>query len=160
MSIYSVAAIIVILDQLTKFSISRALPLGHSLPVIPDFFDISHVLNPGAAFGLLAGRSAAFRNPFFIGVSLAAIALIVYYYHQYLREASLPALGLGLILGGAVGNLIDRVRLGVVVDFLDFHISGYHWPAFNVADAAISVGVALMLLDMLRDWLRERRAQV
>ena len=92
-----------------------------------------------------------------MGVSLLAIGLIVYYYHRYLHEPTrLPGAALGLILGGAVGNLIDRLRVGMVIDFLDVHLSGYHWPAFNVADAAISCGVGLMLLRMVREWRQDR----
>lgn len=155
--LYAIALAVTALDQASKLVIVSAMRLGQSVPVIPGLFDISYVLNPGAAFGILASRSSAFRSPFFVLVSLLAICLIVYYYHQHLHEpARLPAAALGLILGGAVGNLIDRLRLGMVIDFLDFHVSGYHWPAFNVADASISVGVGLMLLQMLREWRRER----
>ena len=155
--LYVIAIAIVVLDQVSKFVIVRAMRLGQTIPLIPDFFDISYVLNPGAAFGILASRSSAFRSPFFVGVSVLAIGLIVYYYHRYLHEpAHLPPAALGLILGGAVGNLIDRLRVGMVIDFLDFHLSGYHWPAFNVADAAISIGVGLMLLRMLHEWRRDK----
>lgn len=156
MVLYGIALGIVLVDQATKLVVSRTIRLGTTIPIIPNFVDLSHVLNPGAAFGFLAGQSAAFRNPFFVGISLLAIGLIVYYYHRYLRHTRLPGVALGLILGGAAGNLIDRLRLGVVVDFLDVHLYRYHWPAFNLADAAISVGVGLMLLDMVLDWRRRR----
>lgn len=156
MVLYGIALCIVFLDQVAKLLVSRTIRLGKTIPIIPNFLDLSHVLNPGAAFGFLASQSAAFRNPFFIGISLLAIVLIVYYYHRYLRHARLPAVALGLVLGGAAGNLIDRLRLGVVVDYLDVHVHRYHWPAFNLADAAISVGVGLMLLDMVLDWRRRR----
>ncbi len=155
--LYAIALAIVAVDQVSKFVIVHAMRLGQTIPLVPDFFDISYVLNPGAAFGILASRSSAFRSPFFVGISIVAIGLIVYYFHRYLHEpARLPAPALGLILGGAVGNLIDRLRVGMVIDFLDFHLSGYHWPAFNVADAAISIGVGLMLLRMLREWRHDK----
>ena len=157
MPLYAIGLAVVALDQASKLVIASAMRLGQSIPVVPGLFDISYVLNPGAAFGILASRSAAFRNPFFMIVSLLAICLIVYYYHRYLHQpARLPAAALGLILGGAVGNLIDRLRVGMVIDFLDFHVSGYHWPAFNVADAAISIGVGLMLFRMLSEWRHEK----
>ncbi len=157
MPLYAIGLTVVGLDQASKLVIASAMRLGQSISIVPGLFDLSYVLNPGAAFGILASRSAAFRNPFFMGVSILAIGLIVYYYHRYLHQpARLPAAALGLILGGAVGNLIDRLRVGMVIDFLDFHVAGHHWPAFNVADAAISIGVGLMLLRMLSEWRHEK----
>jgi signal peptidase II len=149
MRLYLIALGIVLLDQATKLLIEVTLPVGQSIRLIPHHFAIVHVLNPGAAFGLFAEQSSAFRNPFFIGISVLAAALILSYHRRHGQAAWRPTLGLGLILGGAIGNLIDRLRLGMVVDFLDVHYYQYHWPAFNVADSAISVGVGLMLLDML-----------
>jgi signal peptidase II len=155
--LYAIALAIVVLDQLSKLAIVQAMRLGQTIPLVPDFFDIAFVMNPGAAFGIMASRSSSFRSPFFMLVSILAIGLIVYYYHRYLHEpARLPPAALGLILGGAVGNLIDRMRFGMVIDFLDFHVAGYHWPAFNVADAAISTGVGLMLLRMLHEWRQDK----
>ena len=155
--LYAIALSIVILDQASKFAVVHSMRLGQTIVLIPGFFNLSYVLNPGAAFGILASHSPSFRSPFFVGVSLLAIGLIVYYYHRYLREPTrLPGAALGLILGGAVGNLIDRLRVGMVIDFLDVFVSAYHWPAFNVADAAISIGVGLMLLRMVREWRHER----
>jgi signal peptidase II len=157
--LYAISLGIVIADQITKLAIDQTMRLGQSITIISGLFDLSYVLNPGAAFGILASRSAGFRNPFFVGVSILAAGLIIYYYHRHVAdEARLPTPALGLILGGAVGNLIDRLRVGMVIDFLDFHVAGHHWPAFNVADAAISIGVGLMLLRMLQEWRRERSA--
>ena len=153
---YLVAFGILALDQVTKLIIVRSLSLGQAIPVVSGLFNIVYVLNPGAAFGFLASLPAGFRNPFFILISVGAAVLIVAYHTRHLRALILPSVALGLILGGAVGNLIDRLRYGMVVDFLDFFLRGYHWPAFNVADSAISVGVGLMLLDMLMEWWRER----
>ena len=123
---------------------------------IPGYFDLTFVLNPGAAFSLFATLPEGIRNPFFIGISVTAAILIILYRFRYLRQHRLASASLGLILGGAVGNLIDRVRFGVVVDFLDAHLHQYHWPVFNVADSAISVGVTLMLLDMVLEWRKEK----
>lgn len=157
MSFYLIALGIILLDRATKLVIIQTLRLGQGIPVIPGFFDIVFVLNPGAAFGLLATLSDEVRNPLFIFISILAVVLIVFYHTRYLRSHRLVSVALGLVLGGAVGNLIDRLRYGMVVDFLDVHAGPYHWPAFNVADSAISVGVSLMILDMLLDWRRERR---
>jgi signal peptidase II len=157
MSFYLIALGIILLDRATKLVIIQTLRLGQGIPVIPGFFDIVFVLNPGAAFGFLATLSEQVRNPLFILISILAVVLIVFYHTRYLRSHRLVSVALGLVLGGAVGNLIDRLRYGMVVDFLDVHAGPYHWPAFNVADSAISVGVSLMILDMLLDWRRERK---
>ena len=148
---YGLAGIVVVLDQATKLLVQRAFRLGESLPVLPGLFNLTYVLNPGAAFGLLAGAAAAFRGPFFIAISVLAIVLICYYHARYARDRPLPATGLALILGGAVGNLIDRLRVGMVIDFLDFYLGAYHWPAFNLADSGITVGVGLLFVEMLRE---------
>lgn len=150
-SFYSIALIIITLDQLCKFAVQEHLDLGQVIPIIPSFFNLTYLLNPGAAFGFLSGASAAFRNPFFIMISVAAVLFILYYRSHHRGMGFLPSLGLAFILGGAVGNLIDRLRLGMVVDFLDFFYGSYHWPAFNIADSAITVGVALMIFEILTD---------
>ena len=157
MTFYMIALAVILLDRATKLLIIRTLRLGHGIPVIPGFFDIVFVLNPGAAFGFLATLSEQVRNPLFILISVVAVILIIFYHTRYLRSHRLVSVALGLVLGGAVGNLIDRLRYGMVVDFLDVHVGQYHWPAFNVADSAISIGVSLMILDMLLDWHRERK---
>ena len=158
MTFYLIALGVIILDRITKLAIVQALRLGQGIPVVPGFFDIVFILNPGAAFGFLATLSDQVRNPFFILISVLAVILIVFYHARYLRSRRLVSVALGLVLGGALGNLIDRLHYGMVVDFLDVHVGPYHWPAFNVADSAISIGVGLMILDMLLDWYRERRA--
>jgi signal peptidase II len=156
MSFYLIALGIVLLDQATKALIVRTMRLGESIPVVPGLFDIVFVFNPGAAFGFLAGLPAGLRSPFFVLISVAAVILIVIYRTRYLRHNRLASVALALILGGAIGNLIDRLRYGMVVDFLDVYFRQYHWPAFNVADSAISIGVGLMLLDLLLEWRRDR----
>jgi signal peptidase II len=138
------------LDQLSKAWISRSLTYADQIPVIPGFFDITHVRNPGAAFGFLATSAEPVRLFFFVGVTLVAIALIFSFYTKLAPGDRFSALSLGLILGGAVGNLIDRVRYGEVVDFLHFRLwGGYTWPDFNFADSFIVVGVILLVIELL-----------
>jgi len=159
-ALFSLMALgILVLDQLSKLIIVRSLGLGQTLPVIPGVFNLVYVLNPGAAFGFLASLPDGVRNPFFVLISVAAAVLIIMYHARHLRSQVLPSLALGMILGGAIGNLIDRLRYGMVIDFLDFYLDRHHWPAFNVADSAISVGVSLMVLDMLLEWWWERGAE-
>jgi signal peptidase II len=142
-----VSAGVVGLDQLTKWLVQKTLALGESIRVLP-FFDLVLVYNPGAAFSFLSSASGWQRH-LFTAIALAASALIVYLLRRYAHDR-LFCFALSLILGGAVGNLIDRVLLGAVVDFLDVHAVGYHWPAFNLADSAITLGAALLIWDSLR----------
>jgi signal peptidase II len=144
-----VSGSVLLLDLATKALVLAMLPLGQSVPVIPGFFDITHVHNPGGAFGFLAGMSAEFRALLFIAVSLLAAGLIVYFYWQTPPGQRLLAFGLALVFGGAVGNLVDRIRFGVVVDFLDVYVGDLHWPAFNVADSAITIGVFIFAVHLL-----------
>jgi signal peptidase II len=140
---------VILLDQLTKAWIIAQMPLHEARPVIEGFFNIIHVRNPGAAFGFLAGASPLFRSIFFAAVTVAAI-LIILHYLRTSHGGELPAVGsLSLILAGAVGNLIDRIRFGEVVDFLDIHIGAHHWPAFNVADSAISTGAVILAIMLV-----------
>ena len=157
MYFYLISLVIVLLDQLAKLLVVRSMRLGQNIPIVPGFFDLTFVLNPGAAFSLFATLPEWIRNPFFILISVGAAVLIVAYRSWHLRENHLASVSLALILGGAIGNLIDRLWYGVVVDFLDAHIYQYHWPIFNVADSAISVGVTLLLLELLLEWRRERK---
>lgn len=148
----AIAGTVILLDQLTKHWIIATLRLHEGFAVVDGFFNIVHVRNPGAAFGFLAGASPVFRSVFFIAVTLVAILLIIHYLRQTLRQAGsekLPLVfSLALILAGAVGNLIDRLRFGEVVDFLDLYVGSYHWPAFNVADASISIGAAVLAISL------------
>ena len=157
MTFYLIALAIILLDQATKRVIVGTLRLGQGLPIVPGFFDLVFVLNPGAAFSFLATLPDSVRNPFFITISVTAVILILVYRTRHLQRHELASLSLALVLGGAIGNLIDRLRYGMVVDFLLVHVYEYHWPAFNVADSAISVGVTLMVLDMFLEWRREKR---
>lgn len=140
---------VLILDQITKALVLAHLPLGGTVAVIPGLFSLTHVHNPGGAFGFLAGMSAELRSLLFVAVSLLAAGLILYFYWQAAGRQRLLAAGLALIFGGAIGNLIDRMRFGIVVDFLDFYIGQLHWPAFNVADSAITVGVGIFVFHTI-----------
>jgi signal peptidase II len=144
------ATLVLLFDQATKVYIDASMPLHDSIAVIPGFFSITHVRNPGAAFGFLAGASPLFRNIFFVGVTVAAILLILHYLRTSKAQDRLLAFSLSLILAGAVGNLIDRIRFGEVIDFLDVYVGSHHWPAFNVADSAISVGAVILFIELLR----------
>ena len=144
-----ISGMVVILDQITKFLILKNLPLFHSTTVIPGFFNITHILNPGGAFGFMAHQNSHFRSLLFLLASSIAICFIYFFYKNVSKTQPLLASGLALIFGGAVGNLIDRVRFGKVVDFLDFYIGSHHWPAFNVADSAITVGITVFMFHLL-----------
>ncbi len=138
--------LVVVLDQLTKAWVVHHFILYESLGIIPGFFNLTYLTNTGAAFGILAGHPGWLRQVFFIGVAVIALTAIFFIHKRIKEQSHWYTVGLALIGGGAVGNLLDRVRLGSVVDFLDFYIAGHHWPAFNVADSAITIGVSLILL--------------
>ena len=134
------AAGVVFLDQVTKWIVVQSLSRYESIPVIPGLFNLVHVRNRGMAFGLMNRPDMNLGFYFLTAATLAAIVLLVIWCRRLNEKDRGLILGLSLILGGAVGNLIDRVRLREVVDFLDFHVTSYHWPAFNAADSAITVG--------------------
>ncbi|MGB5985284.1 MAG: signal peptidase II [Desulfobacterales bacterium] len=145
-----VAGAVIIADQWSKALVLAAMPLYHSKEIIPGFFHLTHVQNPGGAFGFMAGQSPWVRKLLFSVVATLAVGLIFYFYRQVPRRFRWLSFGLALILGGAVGNLIDRFRFGQVVDFLDLFIESIgHWPTFNVADSAISVGIAIFLIHLI-----------
>ena len=144
------AATIVFLDQITKAAIVKNFLLHESHTVMDGFFNIVYVMNPGAAFGFLADMSETFRYLFFIGITVLVMMLIIYYIVKIESQNKLYVLSLTLIFAGAVGNLIDRIRFGAVVDFLDFYIGTAHWPAFNVADSSITIGAVLIVWGMIK----------
>jgi signal peptidase II len=152
-----VSLITIVLDQATKLYIARTLPLHTMITVIENFFTITYLRNKGAAFGILANSS--WRLPFFILVSLIAVVVIFVVIAKLRDDQQLAAVSLSLIFAGALGNLIDRVRLGEVIDFIYVHWFEHYWPAFNVADSAICVGVFLLALDMIREERRIKRRQ-
>jgi len=141
--------VIVAVDQATKAMVKQALPLHDSVTIIPGFMDFTHVLNSGAAFGILNGVDFPFKTVAIAVIAMAALIGVGLYAASISHHQLIARVGLALILGGAAGNLIDRVLFGSVVDFVDVYWRSHHFWAFNVADSAISVGVAIMILDML-----------
>lgn len=140
---------IVALDQITKAAVRASLPIGDSRPIIDGFLDLTHVQNTGAAFGLLNAADFPYKPFVMIGIAALALVAIAAYASQLGFHERLARFGLALILGGAFGNLIDRALVGHVVDFVDVYWGSAHFWAFNVADAAITVGAAFVLLDMI-----------
>ena len=147
-----VSVLVLVGDQWTKWYIDHTMALHQSRTVIEHFFNITYVHNRGAAFGILADSSL--RIPLLSGIALLACAVIGWMFRRLPMTAVWQRLGLALVFSGALGNLIDRLRLGVVIDFIDVHWYQHHWPAFNVADSAITVGVSLLLIDL---WFEEHR---
>ncbi len=139
-----------IVDQLTKSWVIERFAYGELLPVIPDFFNLTHVRNPGGAFSFLANMPEPIRQTFFLGTGVLAIGLLLVFLRRLEPGQWLSATAIGGVLGGAIGNLVDRVRFGEVIDFLDFRlIGGYVWPTFNMADSFIVVGVGILMFEML-----------
>jgi signal peptidase II len=146
---FLIAATVVVADQLTKVLITQKFLLHENLEVIPGFFNLTYVRNTGVAFGLLAGEPSKLLTGLFLTVSCAALGIIFYLYTKIPPGKKWLDAALAVTFGGALGNFIDRVRFGEVVDFLDFHIASFHWPAFNVADGAISVGIGIFCFYLI-----------
>lgn len=144
------AVAIIVFDQLTKAWLVAAVAPFTGFSVIPGTFDIVHARNTGVAFSMFAGSGKEWVRPALSAVSAIA-SVFMLLFMRTLPSRSISAWGVGLVLGGALGNLIDRVRLGYVVDFLDVYWRTHHWPAFNVADAAITVGAVLLALDLIKN---------
>ena len=141
------ALAVVAADRVTKELVQAHISAYQSIPIISGFFDLTYVKNPGGVFGILKGLDEGMRGILFTAVPAVAIVLIAIYSRSVPAAHRLTQNSLALILGGAIGNLIDRLWLGYVVDFLDFYWHGHHWPAFNVADSAICVGVGLLMVE-------------
>lgn len=141
----------VALDLGTKQLILEYLPLGSQIPVIKGFFNLVHVHNRGAVFGLMGSWSLDYLRVFFVCTTLIVLAVVGYLCWRLPEDQGLAALGYSLIMAGALGNLVDRVRFGEVVDFLDFYWGRYHWPAFNLADSLICVGAGILVWVILRE---------
>ncbi len=150
-----VSLILIALDQLTKMFVVHTMRLHESISIIEGFFSLTYIRNPGAAFGIFATTNSAFRLIFFVGTSIFALGLLGTIFYRLHHDDVWGQLTVSSIFGGAIGNLVDRLRYGEVIDFLDFHVSGYHWPAFNVADSAISVGVVSLLVIFSLDKKKE-----
>src|SRR3989442_506876 len=147
---YGLSAAIFALDRITKQIIETRVSVFDTHTIIPGFFDIVHARNRGAAFSMFAESTSPWRPFFLIGLSLAALVLVAGILRNTSRLDRATAFGLALILGGAMGNVFDRIVSGAVTDFLDFYIGDMHWPAFNVADSAIVIGSGLLLISLLR----------
>lgn len=148
LQLFLISNALIILDQWTKFLVTIHVPKHYSISVIEDFFNITHIRNPGVAFGLFAGQDFEYKALFFIVISIIAIIAVLIIFHQSPDDKRMVRVGLILIFSGAVGNLIDRVLHKEVIDFLDFFYKGYHWPAFNIADSCITIGVSFMIFDL------------
>lgn len=146
MSFFLIAITVFIIDQITKYFAVKYLVFGNPVHIIDGFFDFSLAYNPGAAFGIFANQ----RLLFFVFTAIS-IAVIFYITVTHTRGKTSLNLLIGAILGGILGNLIDRIRLGYVVDFIDFYIKDYHWPTFNIADSSICIGIGILAIFILKD---------
>jgi|SRR5690625_458804 len=151
---YLIALVIIGMDQLTKWIIVRTMELGERIPIIENFFYITSHRNSGAAWGILQGQMT-----FFYIVTAIVVIGIIFYMQKYAKESKLLAVSLSLILGGAIGNFIDRLLHQEVVDFLDFHIFGYNFPIFNVADSALTIGVILVIIATILDERKKGKSE-
>lgn len=145
-----ISAVILLLDQASKLVIDSAMRLYQSIPLIP-YFNLTYVHNTGAAFSFLSS-AGGWQRWLFAGLAIVMSCVIAVWLARLQKQETLMAVALSLVLGGAVGNLIDRIAYGYVIDFLDVYYRDWHWPAFNVADSAICVGVGLMVLDSFGLW--------
>jgi len=152
-----IAGSICILDQVTKALIVATIGVFDTITIIPGFFNLTHIYNPGGAFGFLSRSTSELRHLFFLISSFVAMGLILFLYAKTPPQQRLLELALALILGGAFGNIIDRIRIGKVIDFLDVYIKNFHWPAFNVADSAITIGICLFMYHLLFIELRGKQ---
>lgn len=140
---------IVAADQFTKWLVLTNFTLHEIRTAIPGFLNWVYFTNTGAAFGLFAGEPSFARQAFFVTVAIATLVILLIFYRYFKAQGRIFVHAIGMIAGGAIGNLIDRLRLGSVVDFIDLHVKGYHWPAFNIADAGITVGAILFIIGSL-----------
>ena len=146
---FALAAAVLFLDQLSKTVVSSTLTMHQVRPIIQGLLNLTLIHNTGAAFGLMAGQVSCARTFFFLVVSLLAIGVVLWMLFRLPEGQKVELVALALILGGALGNVLDRIRLGEVIDFIDIYYRTYHWPAFNVADSAISIGVILLLFRLV-----------
>ncbi|MCP3874424.1 MAG: signal peptidase II [Desulfobacteraceae bacterium] len=149
MRLILVSGCVVFADQITKYIIKVNIALYDNIIVISNFFNITHILNPGGAFGFFATQSLEIRKFIFLFMSSIVAIFVLWFYRKCASDSIFLSYGLALIFGGAVGNLIDRFQYGKVLDFLDFYIGSFHWPAFNVADSAISIGMTILIYHIL-----------
>ena len=146
--LFFVSGVLIVMDQYTKLMVSLHIPLNYSVKVVEGFFSFTHIRNSGVAFGLFANQQSEYKALMFIAISTIAIIAILVIFHQTPKEKKMVQTGLILIFSGAIGNLIDRILHGEVIDFVDFFINRHHFPAFNIADSCITVGVIMMVIDL------------
>nr|WP_275899530.1 signal peptidase II [Bacillus piscicola] len=150
---YVLTLFIIGLDQVSKYFVAKNMEIGESIEIIPSFFYLTSHRNAGAAFGILQGQMA-----FFYIITVAVIIAVIYYLHKFGKDSQMIGVTLALILGGAIGNFIDRVLYGEVVDFFNVYIFNYNYPIFNIADSALVVGVVLLFIKMVQDeWKGKRK---
>lgn len=154
-----VTVVVLILDQVTKMAIHTEFNLHESYEIIKGFFSFTYVRNPGAAFGFLQSAAPAFRKIFFLAVTPFALVFILYFLKSTKDNDIIQISALSLVFGGAIGNYIDRLRFGYVIDFLDFYIKDMHYPAFNIADSAIVVGIGLLLYCSFQEEKAKKKQQ-
>lgn len=151
----AIAFVVILLDQLTKLAVRGDFALFSDHPIIPGLFSLTYVRNTGAAWGMMDKHTSALAL-----LSLVVLILVVIFRKHFLKETLMDRIILGLMVGGIAGNMIDRIKLGYVTDFLDFYVAGHHWPSFNVADSAICVAVGLYILNSYLEQRREKRAAI
>lgn len=160
MSYFLIASVVILLDQLSKLWVLKSFQLYESREVIPGFFNLVYVTNTGAAFSMLADVQSPWRHYFFLGIGVAAVIGLTAGYFVLRKEHRWYGPAFACIAGGAVGNLIDRVRLGSVVDFLDVYAGKYHWPAFNIADSAICLGAFIFIVISIVETKKSTKRKV
>ena len=144
-----ISVILVLLDQITKLIVLKTIPLYESINIIPDFFNLTHIHNSGGAFGFLSSYNSNLVTIFFLLVTIIAMCIVLNLYFITPNTHIMLSIGFALIFGGALGNFIDRLHYGIVIDFLDFYIGTAHWPAFNVADSAVSIGMVIFVYHFI-----------
>lgn len=145
----ALAGAIILADQIVKALVVKTIPFYGTVKVIPGFLDLTHIHNKGAIFGFL-NRSEHAAMPFIlIGMNIAALVLVVYYFSKTTEKECLARIALSMIVGGALGNIVDRLVRGFVIDFIDMYAGRFHWPTYNIADAGISIGAVLLILSVL-----------
>ena len=140
---------VIIIDQLSKYAVQHMMTLHSPIEVIPGFLNLTYMQNPGAAFGIFGDVAETMRLVILIGITLLAFVILIYMYLKIKEKDNLVLISVAMIIGGAIGNLIDRIRFQKVIDFLDFYMGRYHWPAFNIADSAITAGTMILVFTIL-----------
>ena len=148
---FTITFVVLALDQISKYFVRQLLPLNHSVEVVRDFLNLVHVQNPGIIFGILSRSTYKLTTYLLITVSLVAITFLLLFLRSLKDRDLVLFIAISLILGGAIGNLVDRIAFEKVIDFIDFHWRTYHWPAFNLADSAITIGMVILVIQVLSD---------